>query len=73
MVETPDARDPSLPTIGDPLQYVDICVKNFISLPQEPNLCRVRQTLLHTIDHVFRPLRAEDSAFRSKPFSLKKL
>ena len=29
--------------------------------------------LLHTIDHVFCPLSAEDSAFRSKPVSLKQL
>ena len=70
--ESPDTRDLSLPTTGEPLQYVDIFVDNFISLAQVPNLRRVRQTLLHTINHVFRPLSAEDSAFRSEPVSLKK-
>ena len=55
------------------MQYVDIFVDDFISLAQQPNLHRVRRTLLHTTDHVFRPLSAEDSAFRSEPVSLKKL
>ena len=72
-VSVPLTRDPSLPSTGTPVQYVDIFVDDFISLAQEPNLRRVRQTLLHTIDHVFRPLSAEDSQFRSEPVSLKKL
>jgi hypothetical protein len=41
-VEIPDSRDPSLPTTGDPLEYVDIFVDDFISLAQQPNICRVR-------------------------------
>jgi hypothetical protein len=72
-VALPGARDPSLPTTGDPLQYVSIFVNDFISLAQELNLRRVRQTLLHTINHVFWPLSTEDAAFRNKPVSLKKL
>ena len=72
-VQIPDTRDPSLPTAGDSLEYVDIFVDDFISLAQQPTLRRVKLTLLHTIDHGFRPLSAEDSAFRSEPVSLKKL
>ena len=72
-VSVPLTRDPSLPSTGTPVQYVDIFVDDFISLAQEPNLRRVRKTLLHTIDDVFRPLSAEDSRFRREPVSLKKL
>ena len=56
-----------------PVPDLDIFVIDFISLAQHPNLCRARRTLLHTIDHVFRPLSAENLAFRSEPVSLKKL
>ena len=52
-LQFPDLRDPSLPTTGDPLEYVDIFLDDFISLAQQPTLRRVRRTLLHTIDHVF--------------------
>ena len=72
-VEVPTARDPSLPTTGKPLEYVDIFVDDFVSLGQAPNTRRVRKTLLHAIDHVFRPLTEEDSPFRREPVSLKKL
>ena len=72
-VETPTSRDPSLPTTGPPLQYVDIFVDDFIGLAQDPKARRVRRTLLHAVDHVFRPLSKHDSPFRSEPVSMKKL
>ena len=72
-VPVPAMRDPSLPTEGPPLQYVDIFVDDFVSLAQDPNLQRVRRTLLHTVDDVFRPLTKGDSIFRQEPVSLKKL
>ena len=67
------SRDPSLPTTRNPLEYVEIFVDDFISLAQDPQLQRVRQTLLHTVDHVFRPLGDSDSPFRREPVSFKKL
>jgi hypothetical protein len=72
-VAVPNTRDPSLPISGKPLEYVDIFVDDFVSLGQDPNTRRVRKTLLHSIDHVFRPLTADDSPFRREPVSLKKL
>jgi hypothetical protein len=72
-VNVPKCRDPSLPTTGEPLEYVDIFVDDFVSLGQVPNTRRVRRTLLHSIDHVFRPVTDADSPFRREPVSLKKL
>jgi hypothetical protein len=72
-VDVPNTRDPSLPTTGKPLEYVDIFVDDFISLGQAPNTRRIRKTLLHSIDHVFRPVTDGDSPFRREPVSLKKL
>ena len=46
-VPVPSTRDPSLPTTGSPLQYVDIFVDDFVSLAQAPYLRRVRRALLH--------------------------
>ena len=72
-VAIPSRRDPSLPTTGNPLEYVDILVDEFISLEQDQHLWRVRQTLLHTVNHVFCPLGNSDSSFCREPVSLKKL
>ena len=72
-VDVPASRDPCLPCTGKPLQYVDVFVDDFIGLAQDPHLPRVRRTLLHTIDHVLRPVSPTDSPFRREPVSLKKL
>ena len=72
-VAVPSKRDPSLPTTGPPVQYVDIFVDDFVGLGQQPTACRVRKTLLHAIDHVFCPLGPDDSSFRQEPVSMKKL
>ena len=73
-VDLPIDRDPSLPSSGRPLSYVDIFVDDFIGLAQEySNSRRVRRILLHAIDDVFRPLDSTDSPFRRQPASLKKL
>jgi hypothetical protein len=73
-VPIPNARDPSLQhSTKAPLQYVDIFVDDFISAAQRPFLRRVRKTLLHAIDDVFRPLSASDSEHRREPVSMKKL
>lgn len=73
-VPLPRVSDPSL-HCGDsqPLQYVDIFVDDFISAAQRPFLNRVRRTLMHAIDDVFRPLGKGDSEFRREPVSMKKL
>jgi hypothetical protein len=52
---------------------VDIFVDDFISAAQRPFLRRVRKTLLHAIDDVFRPLSATDAEHRREPVSMKKL
>ena len=72
-VDVPASRDPCLPCTGKPLQYVDVFVDDFIGLAQDPHLPRVRRTLLHTIDHVLRPVSPTDSPFCREPVSLKKL
>ena len=72
-VTLPRERDPGLPTVADPLQYVDVFVDDFCSFSQDPFLRRVRRTLLHAIDDVFRPLDDQDSPLRREPVSLKKL
>ena len=72
-------RDPSLPLCGTPLSYVDVFVDDFIGAaqnsrtPSSSNLTRVRRTLLHAIDDVFRPLSPNDSPHRQEPVSMKKL
>ena len=66
--------DPSLPTQQRPLAYVDIFVDDFLALSQgRTTRRRVRQTLLHAIDDVFRPLDGRDLPSRKMPVSLKKL
>ena len=72
-VNLPRERDPSLPTDSTPLQYSDVFVDDFCSFAQKPFLRRVRRTLLHAIDDVFRPLDGKDSPLRREPVSLKKL
>lgn len=69
----PSTRDPSLPSVPDPLQYIDVFVDDFISAAQRPFLRRVRNTLLHVIDEVFRPVDSCDPPARREPVSLKKL
>jgi len=71
---TPSLRDPSLPSIATDLQYINIFVDDFIALCQGTNnRSRVRATLLHAIDSVFRPNDFYDDEFRREPVSLKKL
>ena len=59
----PTQRDPCLPTTGNPLQYVNIILDDFIGLGQDPNAGRVQRTLMHAIDKVFRLLTPKDSLF----------
>ena len=73
-------RDPSLPSPPDPLSYIDIFVDDFVALSQDAtpgndssNARRVRRTLLHAIDDVFRHLEPDDNPFRKEPVSMKKL
>ena len=71
---TPSIRDPSLPSKAQHLQYIDVFVDDFIALCQGTNnRSRVRSTLLHAIDSVFRPNDFYDDDFRREPVSLKKL
>ena len=55
--------------------YVDIFVDDFIALVQGcPNqLARVRRSIFHNIDLVFRPLDSSDNQHRRQPISIKKL
>jgi hypothetical protein len=59
-----------------PLAYVDLYMDDFLGLAQgHPHLReRVRPTLLHSIDKIFRPLSpGENSGFRRDPISHTKL
>ena len=55
--------------------YIDIFVDDFIALVQgcPHQLSRVRRSLFHNIDLVFRPLDLKDGTHRRQPISLKKL
>ena len=67
------SRDPSLPQA--PIQgYVDVFMDDFLALVQgTADQSRVRSTLMHAIDTVFRPLNPQDNPNRQEPISLKKL
>jgi hypothetical protein len=66
--------DPSLPRPAPPTQEIDVYVDDFIAIAQgsPPQLNAVRNTLLHSIDAVFRP-NDEGDDVRAEPVSLKKL
>jgi len=66
--------DPSLPRPKPPVAEVDVYVDDFIGIAQGdvPRLNIVRDTLMQSIDDVFRPNDQEDS-MRAEPISLKKL
>ena len=68
-------RDPSLPFPDSYAAYVDVFVDDFIALCQGPTSeqSRVRRSLLHAVDAIFRPLSNTDSEFRREPVSMKKL
>lgn len=59
-----------------PVAYVDLYMDDFLGLAQgHPGLReRVRSTLFHSIDNVFRPLQASDrTSSRRQPISISKL
>ena len=70
-----EQRDPSLPSPTQSAAYVDVFVDDFIALCQGPEAeqQRVRSTLMHAIDTIFRPLSPDDDPARTEPISLKKL
>jgi Reverse transcriptase (RNA-dependent DNA polymerase). len=70
----PVEPDPSLPRPSNPKAEVDVYVDDFIGVAQgdTPRLEQVRDTLMHTIDEVFRPNDNKD-AQRAEPISLKKM
>jgi hypothetical protein len=75
-VPLPDRRDPHIAAARRrKLHVVDIYVDDFIAAAQgdRPTLRRVRRTLLHAIDDVFRPLAKDDPPTRKEPTSVKKL
>ena len=55
--------------------YVDIFVDDFIALVQgcPTQLSRIRRSLFHNIDLVFRPVDGADDEHRRQPISIKKL
>ena len=57
-----EQRDPSLPSPTQRAAYVDVFVDDFIAICQGPEgeQKRVRTTLMHAIDTVFRPLSPDD-------------
>ena len=70
----PAQQSPCLPTRTTPVAYVEVFVDNFVGLAQQcGNGRRVRQTLLHNIDNVLRPLDKDDIVYWRKPVFLKKL
>jgi Reverse transcriptase (RNA-dependent DNA polymerase). len=66
--------DPSLPRPAPPVSEVDVYVDDFIAVAQgnPERLENMRNTLLHTVDKVFRPNDDNDCA-RAEPVSIKKL
>lgn len=75
-VPLPMSRDPYMAASKRrKLQTIDIYVDDFIAAAQgdKPTLMRVRRSLLHAIDDVFRPLEAGDPSTRKEPTSVKKL
>jgi hypothetical protein len=66
--------DPSLPRPAPPVKEVDVYVDDFVAVAQgsSDDLNAVRNTLLHSIDAVFRP-NQETDVTRAEPVSLKKL
>ena len=68
-------HDPQLRFHNRPLATIDVFVDDFIAAAQGPTstLNRVRRTLMHSIDAVFRPLTASDPPFRTEPISVTKL
>ena len=73
-LDTPIARDPSLPTCTTLAAYIDVFVDDFIALCQgHANRRRVRRLLLRAVDQIFRPNDFYDSQFRREPVSIKKL
>ena len=70
----PTARDPCLPSQPSAAAYIDVYVDDFLALAQRPhNKERVRNTLLHAVDSVFRPSDFRDNYDRRQPVSIKKL
>ena len=75
-VPVPICADPHLArTRRRRLQTIEIYVDDFIGAAQgrRSYLQRVRRTLLHAVDDIFRPLDARDGPERKEPVSLKKL
>ena len=67
-------RDPALPPSHKPVAYTDVFVDDFVALAQtKPTRTYVRNTLMHAIDSVFRPLSPLDDPYRQEPISIKKL
>ena len=66
MVILPLACNPSLPSMGDPLQYIDTFIGNFISLAQEPNLHMLHITLVHIINKQARTWMQREVTLPSK-------
>jgi hypothetical protein len=69
------SRPTNLRTWKLPLKKVDVFVDDFLGLGQgdPPTLSKIRRTLLHTPDEVFRELEEADDAFRKEPASVKQL
>ena len=73
-IPCPKTRDPSLPTRSSAVGYVDVFVDDFIAICQgHKNKSRIRNTLLHAVDAVFRPTDYYDNLTRREPVSIKKL
>ena len=58
-----------------PLKKVEVFVDDFVGMGQgtTAKLSTIRQTLLHSLDEVLRPLDPDDDAYRKEPASTKKL
>ena len=68
------SRDPCLPSQPSPAAYIDVYVDDFLALAQGASTrSKVRNTLLHAVDSVFRPTTFQDNPNRREPVSIKKL
>ena len=74
ITSVPCTRDPCLPTLKTPVSYIDVFVDDFIGICQgNKSKSKVRRSLLHAVDKVFRPNDDDDNQYRREPVSIKKL
>ena len=79
MTPRPDVQrldpNPALTLMSKPLAKSEVFVDDFVGMGQgnTERLRKIRNTFMHTIDQVLRPLDGQDSQYRREPISESKL